>query len=174
MRRVITSVDPSGLSVFSMIDEPEPTLSFGPGFKMYDLWQLDFPLSTFQGGRIPEWYSFVPINGAIFRRVVIPPDAVVQESFERGDAWGLESPFRKAGDDYGQHETPTQDFVTVVSGRVVLRLGSGQEVELTAGDVAVQRGTMHAWRNPGPDSVVLLVVMLGITPAEGNTLSSDF
>lgn len=45
------------------------------------------------------------------------------------------------------HRTVSLDFGVVVEGEVVLVLDSGEEKLLRRGDVAVQRGTNHAWRN---------------------------
>ncbi|KAI1382640.1 uncharacterized protein F4822DRAFT_435316 [Hypoxylon trugodes] len=46
------------------------------------------------------------------------------------------------------HRTTTLDFAVVIEGQVQLELESGEKRILKKGDVAVQRGTMHAWSNP--------------------------
>ncbi|KAI1813872.1 hypothetical protein GGS20DRAFT_586095 [Poronia punctata] len=46
------------------------------------------------------------------------------------------------------HRTQSLDFGVVVEGEVELILDDGTERGMGRGDVAVQRGTMHAWRNP--------------------------
>ena len=86
---------------------------------------------------------------------------------------GRNSPYRRTGEDYGLHATTTQDYVTVISGRVDLRLPDGEQVRLGPGDVVVQRGTEHAWRNPGPDPLVLHVVMLGGSPPDQSDTLHD-
>jgi hypothetical protein len=45
------------------------------------------------------------------------------------------------------HRTTTVDYMMMVSGTIVLMLDEG-EVTLRPGDVAIQRNTRHAWRNP--------------------------
>ena len=45
------------------------------------------------------------------------------------------------------HRTPSCDFGVVLEGEVELILDSGETRTLKRGDVAVQRGTNHAWRN---------------------------
>jgi quercetin dioxygenase-like cupin family protein len=60
------------------------------------------------------------------------------------------------------HSTPTIDYITVVSGAVRLRLDDGAEVELTAGDCVIQRGTRHTWLNNGAVPCVLSIVMIGV------------
>jgi mannose-6-phosphate isomerase-like protein (cupin superfamily) len=161
MKRVVTGVDDDGNAVFTSVDEPGTVVRFGPGFEVHEVWRVDEPPTSPADGYDPPAYSFVPERGAVFRVVVIPPDPVVWASLERGDRWGQNSPYRSTGDDYGMHGTESQDLVTVVSGCVDLRMPDGTQERLQPGDVVVQRGTMHAWRNPGPDPLVLHVVMLG-------------
>ncbi|MCJ1431657.1 hypothetical protein MMC27_001012 [Xylographa pallens] len=45
------------------------------------------------------------------------------------------------------HRTQSLDYGIVVSGEVDLILDSGETRTMRQGDVVVQRGTMHAWRN---------------------------
>lgn len=157
----MTGVDGEGDSRIDVVDEPGTVVRFGPGFEVHEVWRLDAPPTDPTDGHDPESYSFVPERGAVFRVVVIPPDDVVRDSLERGDQWGRNTPYRATGDDYGLHGTATQDLVTVVSGRVDLRMPDGRQERLVPGDVVVQRGAVHAWRNPGPDALVLHVVMMG-------------
>ena len=46
------------------------------------------------------------------------------------------------------HRTQSLDFGIVLEGSMVMILDDGSETLMQRGDVAVQRGTMHAWRNP--------------------------
>jgi mannose-6-phosphate isomerase-like protein (cupin superfamily) len=162
MRRVVTGVDDDGHSVLSIVDEPGTVVRFGPGFEVHELWRVDEPPTSTHDGYDPPSYVFEPERGAAFRVVVIPPDEVVQASLERGDRWGANTPYRTTDDSYGMHATETQDLVSVVAGVVDLSLPGGDQVRLEPGDVVVQRGAEHAWRNPGPGSVVLHVVMFGV------------
>ncbi|KAH7136398.1 hypothetical protein EDB81DRAFT_870523 [Dactylonectria macrodidyma] len=45
------------------------------------------------------------------------------------------------------HRTVSLDYGVVLEGSVILRLDSGEGRLMKRGDVAVQRGTMHAWEN---------------------------
>lgn len=58
------------------------------------------------------------------------------------------------------HRTQTQDYGVVLSGSIVLELDDGVEVTLSAGDVLVQRGTVHKWRNRGSEPCTLAFVLL--------------
>lgn len=63
------------------------------------------------------------------------------------------------------HRTETQDIAVVLSGCLDLVLDSGQVVEgLTAGDVVVQRGTMHEWVPRGEEPVRILFVLMDAPP----------
>jgi quercetin dioxygenase-like cupin family protein len=45
------------------------------------------------------------------------------------------------------HRTVSLDYGVVLEGKIELVLDSGETRTMNRGDVAVQRGTMHAWRN---------------------------
>jgi quercetin dioxygenase-like cupin family protein len=48
------------------------------------------------------------------------------------------------------HRTQSLDYGIVMEGEVVLELDDGSATRMTRGDVAIQRGTIHAWSNPNP------------------------
>ena len=71
-------------------------------------------------------------------------------------------PRQGAGGNTAMHHTWTIDYNVVLSGELVLILESG-EVTLKAGDVVVQRNTLHAWRNNSTtDPIRWLAVLLPI------------
>ncbi|OAA80237.1 cupin 2 domain-containing protein [Akanthomyces lecanii RCEF 1005] len=45
------------------------------------------------------------------------------------------------------HRTESLDFGIITKGEIVCRLDDGVEKTLRAGDVCVQRGTIHSWEN---------------------------
>lgn len=47
------------------------------------------------------------------------------------------------------HRTVSLDFGVVLAGDIELVLDSGETRRMAVGDVAIQRGTMHAWKNVG-------------------------
>ena len=63
-----------------------------------------------------------------------------------------------------RHRTETLDYIIVLSGRIEMELDDGQTVALEAGDVLVQRGTYHAWRNPGPEVCRMAFVLVDAVP----------
>ncbi|HZU89948.1 MAG TPA: cupin domain-containing protein, partial [Stellaceae bacterium] len=63
------------------------------------------------------------------------------------------------------HRTETLDYALLLSGECDLELDSGEIVHLKAGDVVVQRGTMHAWVNNGTAPCVFAFVLIDAMPA---------
>lgn len=61
----------------------------------------------------------------------------------------------------GMHVTDTLDYVILLHGEIHLELDDGVVVALAAGDVVVQCGNRHAWRNPGNSPTTLAVVQVG-------------
>jgi quercetin dioxygenase-like cupin family protein len=70
-----------------------------------------------------------------------------------------------AGSCSPMHRTNSLDYGIVLEGNVELELDDGRIVALSAGDVIVQRGTIHAWRNPGPSTNRMAFVLLSAKPA---------
>ena len=62
------------------------------------------------------------------------------------------------------HRTQSLDYGIVLQGQVDLELDDGRIVSLAAGDVVIQRGTMHAWINRGSAPARLAFVLLGAAP----------
>ena len=58
------------------------------------------------------------------------------------------------------HRTKSLDYGIVVEGEIELHLDSGEVKTLKRGDIAVQRGTMHAWRNASKTNWARMVFVL--------------
>ncbi|PVI04308.1 hypothetical protein DM02DRAFT_692741 [Periconia macrospinosa] len=71
--------------------------------------------------------GLVASGGTVLRMVDVPPNST--------------SPM---------HRTVSLDYGIVLEGEFDLVLDSGEVRRMKRGDIAVQRGTMHAWRNPHP------------------------
>lgn len=61
----------------------------------------------------------------------------------------------------GMHATDSLDYVIVLDGEVWLELDDGVQIHLATGDVVVQIGSRHAWRNKSSRPVTLAIVMVG-------------
>jgi len=64
------------------------------------------------------------------------------------------------------HRTETLDCAILLSGECDLELDDGVMVHMKPGDIAVQRGTMHAWVNNGKEPCVFAFVLIDAEPAE--------
>lgn len=58
------------------------------------------------------------------------------------------------------HQTVSLDYGIVLEGEVEMILDSGEKKLLKRGDVAIQRGTMHAWKNPSQTEWARLLFVL--------------
>ena len=58
------------------------------------------------------------------------------------------------------HRTVSCDFGVVLEGEIELLLDSGEMRLLKCGDVAVQRGTNHAWRNTSSETWARMLYVL--------------
>jgi len=62
------------------------------------------------------------------------------------------------------HRTDSIDYAVVISGAIDMELDDGVVVQLKAGDVLVQRGTMHNWVNRGTEDCVIAFVLVSARP----------
>lgn len=63
------------------------------------------------------------------------------------------------------HRTSSLDYGIVLSGQVELILDDGAITTMNAGDIAIQRGTVHAWRNTTDTPARIAFVLLDATAA---------
>ncbi|MFF5968677.1 cupin domain-containing protein [Streptomyces collinus] len=59
------------------------------------------------------------------------------------------------------HATPTVDYGIVLQGEIVLELDDGHRTSLSAGDIVIQNGTRHAWRNRSDQPATMAFVLIG-------------
>ena len=77
------------------------------------------------------------------------------------------------GDMKRMHATDTIDYLVVISGEAVFITETG-ETRLRAGDVLVDRGVVHAWRNDTDQTCRIVNVLVPAKPvAKGATVVGD-
>ncbi|MDB5364839.1 MAG: Cupin 2 conserved barrel domain protein [Rhodospirillales bacterium] len=143
----------------------------GPGW-MHDLWTVpSLPADNAQvvPPPSPKLLLAPPRAGGIFRFFKIPPDSVR----EALDEASIERTLHEIGAETASsadrsrnqlwHRTATIDFVVLLQGEAVLHLDDG-DVVLKPYDCVVQRGTRHAWSNPGDTEAVCMCVLLDADP----------
>lgn len=73
------------------------------------------------------------------------------------------------------HRALTLGIGTVCEGEIELSLGGGEKRVLRPGDVSVNRGAMHKWRNVSNDKPArMLFIMLDIKPLVVNGKTLEF
>jgi quercetin dioxygenase-like cupin family protein len=62
------------------------------------------------------------------------------------------------------HRTDSIDYAVVMSGEIDMELDDGVTVHLKAGDLLVQRGTIHNWVNRGKEACLIAFVLISSKP----------
>ena len=174
MRRVLVA-DVDGVSQV-VEDEPPPRSKQAvhtPGFSNTLLWCTSPEPTTHFAGSDPTTLAstFVPEPGGTSILVLtLPPMGLIQHLPFNARAAAEEHATISPGisalmepDHPGMHTTPSVDYDVILEGTLHLELTKG-EVELNAGDVVIQHGTRHAWRNRSNSTAKLLVVLVGARP----------
>jgi mannose-6-phosphate isomerase-like protein (cupin superfamily) len=172
-RRIVTGHAADGQATVVQDGRPPrwDEMKHTPGMASALVWATPAePVVPFDGtDPTPAVTSFVPEPGGTrLIRVVFPPDSVfADEAFDLVAAAaeqlatspGLAEKFEP--DSPGMHTTDTVDYGILLRGEIVLDLDAGNEVALTPGDIVVQNGTRHAWRNRGSEPAHMLFVLIG-------------
>jgi mannose-6-phosphate isomerase-like protein (cupin superfamily) len=166
-RRIVTGVDATGKSVF--ISDSEAPGTFVPGSgTMYDVWGVDGEFDAPNDGGVPSYESFFP-PAVGFRYIVatFPPDESpeLMPAEEAIDALIPGASEFLEADNPGMHTTQTVDIGVVLSGQLWLELDDGAEVQIGPGDIVVQNGTRHAWRNKSSEPCTVAYALVGARKA---------
>lgn len=146
MRRVVTGLNAEGRSCV-VFDGPVPRHQ--PAANL--IWRNALPADNAHAGdaAVPYDMALLHDGGANFILTELPP--------------GL-------GGEAFMHATDTIDYLVMIAGEVVLVLETS-EVTLRAGDLIVDRGVVHGWRNDGADTAVFASVTLPALPlGKGRTV----
>ncbi|MFE7903015.1 cupin domain-containing protein [Streptomyces sp. NPDC057424] len=170
VRRVVTGVDHSGKPVIVGDGEPPVTRRYThtPGFARSLVWNTAAPAAP-SADPTESLKSYVPAPGeTIALTVTFPPASVYADAGWDPVAAGAEQLEATPGlaelfelDNPGMHTTPTVDYGVVLSGEIVLDLDGGETVVLKPGDIVVQNGTRHAWRNNSAEPATVFFVLIG-------------
>ena len=144
VRRVITGHDANGKAIVK-IDEVSKNLASGrPGATACNIWTTEgFPANN--DGAADEGLRKAATtlkNGTIFRIIEFAPGLAARN-----------------------HRTDSIDYIVIVSGQIDMELDDAL-VHLKAGDVMVQRGTIHNWVNRGSAPCVLAVILIDAKSVE--------
>ncbi len=137
-RRVVTTHDDAGKSIVRSIDTLTPTMIPSGDAAFQFVWQTPtVPVDLNAGTDGPTSAGGLIKRGSVIRIVDMVPN--------------MPSPM---------HRTFSIDYGVVITGRLELTLDGGEVVELAAGDIVVQRGTNHLWRNPSETEITRVAFIL--------------
>ena len=174
-RRIVTGY----VNGRAVVESDEPLLAYEfktvPGYEHTLIWVNPAvpDLSTEQRfDRYPD--SVVPgPGGTSLHFATFPPGSVFADPSFDGEAAQEEALVRLRGladyfekEDPLMHKTNTVDYAVVYGGEMWLELDDGETLHLNRGDVVVQNGTRHAWRNKGNKPVTIVFFLNGARARE--------
>jgi quercetin dioxygenase-like cupin family protein len=152
IRRVVTGHDKNGRAVVTIDETAANITSRRANHRSCVIWSTG-ESPTDNGGKADggarEIASTDP-NGTVFRLVEFGPGVAPRN-----------------------HRTESVDYAVVMSGEIDMEM-DGTTVHLAAGDVLVQRGTIHNWVNRGTKPCLIAFVLVAAQPVEraGKTLGA--
>lgn len=173
IRRIVTGHDAQGNAVFVSDANAPRAVAFKniPGHAFAQVWTTGASVAvphrdgdpTVAGGPV------VPGPGGTSLLVVtFPPDAVMASPTLDQAAAGAELASALPGlierfepNNPGMHTTDSIDYGIVLDGEIWLELDHGMEKLVRTGDIVVQNGTRHAWRNKTDKPVTVAFVLIG-------------
>ncbi len=142
-----------------------------PGFQTTLAWKADaIPDLPYDGtDPVAQVTTMVPDpHGSTLIIVRFPPDSVASAPTFDGAAAAREQQAFLPGlfesfdpDGSGMHRTATVDYDIILEGELWLELDDGEQRHLKAGDIVIQNGTHHAWRNLGDKPATMAAVLIG-------------
>jgi quercetin dioxygenase-like cupin family protein len=152
-RRVVTGHDASGRAIVEIDEVAKNLVSSRPGATAGGVLTTEgFPVDNTGKEDAGQRKTGTTLdNGTVFRILELAPGVSPRN-----------------------HRTDSIDYAVVMSGEVDLELDD-TTVHLTAGDVVVQRGTIHNWVNRGTEPCVIAFVLIAAKPVTvgGKTLHAQ-
>ena len=145
IRRVVTGHDTNGKAIVLYDEISKTAMSRRPGQTGCVVWTTEgFPINndSSEDAGAREVQTGLP-NGTICRINKFDPGVSPR-----------------------MHRTDTLDYAIVMSGAIDMTLDDGLVVHLKAGDVLVQRGTIHNWINNGTEPCIIAFILIDAKPVE--------
>jgi quercetin dioxygenase-like cupin family protein len=144
LRRVVTSHDRDGKAIVAIDEISKDVVSFRPGATIANVWSsVGFPVDNMgEKDAAKEITATTRERGTVFRVIEYAPGVTPRN-----------------------HRTNSIDYAVVLSGQIDMELDD-QMVTLKAGDVLVQRGTIHNWVNRYDAPCVIAFVLVDARPVE--------
>jgi quercetin dioxygenase-like cupin family protein len=153
IRRVVTGHDAQGRAKLLIDEQVTNVISSRPGANSSVIWSSqELPVNNDgDNDRSKKKIETTIAGGSVFRVVSFGPGVSPRN-----------------------HRTDSIDYAVVISGEIDMELDVGR-VHLKAGDVLVQRGTIHNWVNTGKEPCVIAFALIASKPvtAGGKTLNAQ-
>lgn len=143
VRRVVTGHKPNGKATILVDEISSDLLTFRQGANVCNIWSTG-TLPADNDGNADGAKTIVGTtirNGSVFRIIEYQPGVAPRN-----------------------HRTDSIDYAVVLSGEIDMEIDD-ESVHLRAGDVLVQRGTIHNWINRGTESCFIAFILIGAKPA---------
>jgi quercetin dioxygenase-like cupin family protein len=154
VRRIVTGHDSNGKAIVATDEQlPGAVSPSRPGISRCEIWSADkMPVDNSEGAAAEAQrkgfvvrHNYVGSGQGNVCRVV---------EFAPGAAHKF------------MHRTETLDYAILLDGECDLELDDGKTVPMKAGDICVQRGTMHAWVNNSGKPCTFAFVLIDADPVE--------
>jgi quercetin dioxygenase-like cupin family protein len=142
IRRVVTGHDAQGHAKVLIDEQVTNVISLRPQANSSVIWSSEgFPIDN-DGSDDPSGKNISTTigNGTVFRVISFGPGVAPRN-----------------------HRTDSLDYAVVMAGAIDMVLDN-ETVTLRAGDVLVQRGTVHNWINNGNEPCVIAFVLISAKP----------
>lgn len=140
VRRVVTGHDAQGKAIVKIDEVCSDFIEGRPNGLLRNIWTTDTTPANNDGqedgGARSGRFTMIE-NGTVFRVLHFLPG--VQKRV---------------------HRTDSIDYIVVMAGEIDMELDEGEQVHLKAGDVMVQRGTVHNWVNRGTEPCTMAVILV--------------
>jgi quercetin dioxygenase-like cupin family protein len=142
LRRIVTGHDKSGKSIVQIDEVMKNVSATRPNAEAAVVWTTEgFPIDNDGSDDTSGRKTGTTLkNGTVFRVVSFGPGVAPRN-----------------------HRTDSVDYAVVMSGEIDMVL-DGTTVRLRAGDVLVQRGTIHDWVNNGTEPCVIAFSLIDAKP----------
>lgn len=142
IRRIVTGHDGQGRAKVLIDEQTSNVFSHRPGAEYSVIWSTDTLPANNDGSDDPSNKKIGTTieGGSVFRVVSFAPGCAPRN-----------------------HRTDSIDYAVVISGEIDMAL-EGETVHLKAGDVLVQRGTVHNWINNGSVPCVIAFALISAKP----------
>ena len=152
IRRIVTSHAPDGKAIVGVDKITNNVQQLRSGNFETLLWVTDETPADINGEDPTEVPRDIepPETGSIFRILELVP-----------------------GKEAYMHRTNTIDYAICMSGKCEMLLDEGNKVSFNAGDVMVQRATMHGWANPFSEPCQIAFILIGSNEPKNHWHKAD-